>query len=123
VLRYPPERTSYARHHTLETLIKVLAVCRVIIYLGPEQEHIRDTRSNQGGLRLKVEAPREDQIPTDTDRPRQNRCPLLGFATHLCERGDHVSSPAAHAVVMEARQCTSHPRCSRPISDAPPSAF
>jgi hypothetical protein len=50
VLRYPPKRTSYARPQTLETLIKVLAVCRVIMYLGPEQGHIRDTRSNQGGF-------------------------------------------------------------------------
>jgi hypothetical protein len=70
-----------------------------------------------------VEAPREDQIPTDTDRPRQNRCPLPRFATHLRERGDHASSLAVHAVVMEARQCTSHPRCSRPTSNAPPNAF
>jgi hypothetical protein len=31
-------------------VIKALAVCRVIMYLGPEQGHIRDTRSNQRGF-------------------------------------------------------------------------
>ena len=90
---------------------------------GAHPRHSEQT----GRICLEAESPREDHGhgPANTARPRPEPIPPsnLGDSCQLRESDDHTSSPAVHAVVMEARQCTSHPRCSRPISNAPPSAF